>query len=228
MSEPWLLLETSGRGGRVGLAVGERVVQTAELDPARRHNRDLAPTAAALLEAEQLRASDLTGVMVSIGPGSYTGLRVGVMSAKMLAFATSCRLVAVPTLPIIAEQTPAEAATVDVIADALQGLVYVQRFERNGNEWQAMNELRIEPVGDWARQLRADIWVSGPGVAVYEAQIPTTSPRVPIADRLPGLAALFSVGRRLTPLTADAVMRLEPLYLRGSSAEEKAARAAKC
>jgi tRNA threonylcarbamoyladenosine biosynthesis protein TsaB len=228
MSEPWLLLETSGRGGRVGLARGERVVRRADLDPARRHNRDLAPTAAALLEAEQLRPSDLAGVMVSVGPGSYTGLRVGVMSAKMLAYATGCRLVAVPTLPVIAEQTPAAAAVVDVIADALQGLVYVRRFERTGNEWRAQNELRIEPVGEWVRQLRADIWTSGPGVAVYDAQIPATNPRVPIADRLPGLDALARVGRRLAPLTSDEIMRLEPLYLRGSSAEEKAARAAQC
>jgi tRNA threonylcarbamoyladenosine biosynthesis protein TsaB len=204
------------------------VVRRADLDPARRHNRDLAPTAAALLEAVQLRPSELVGVMVSVGPGSYTGLRVGVMSAKMLAYATGCRLVAVPTLAIVAEQTPAEAATVAVIADALQGLVYVQRFERAGNEWRAWNELRIEPVGDWVRHLGAGTWVSGPGVAVYDAQIPTANPRVPIDGRLPGLDALARVGRRLTPLTAEEVMRLEPLYLRGSSAEEKAARAAQC
>jgi tRNA threonylcarbamoyladenosine biosynthesis protein TsaB len=228
MSEPWLLLETSGRGGRVGLARDEAVVRRADLDPARRHNRDLAPTAAALLEAEQLRPSELAGVMVSVGPGSYTGLRVGVMSAKMLAYATGCRLVAVPTLATVAEQTPADAAAVGVIADALQGQVYVQRFGRSGNEWRALNELRIEPVGDWVRQLDAGTWVSGPGVAAYDAQIPTTCPRVPVADRLPGLDALFRVGRRLAPLTAEEVMRLEPLYLRGSSAEEKAARAAKC
>jgi tRNA threonylcarbamoyladenosine biosynthesis protein TsaB len=228
MSEPWLLLETSGRGGRVGLSRGEQVVRRADLDPARRHNRDLAPTAAALLDAEQLRPNELSGVMVSVGPGSYTGLRVGVMSAKMLAYATGCRLVAVPTLAVVAEQTPVEAAMVDVIADALQGLVYVQRFERSGNEWRALNELRIEPVGDWTRQLGAGVWVSGPGVAVYDAQIPAATPRVPTADRLPGLDALVRVGHRLAPLTAEEVMRLEPLYLRGSSAEEKAARAAKC
>ena len=119
MSETWLLLETSGRGGRIGVAVAGRVVRSANLDAARRHNRDLAPAVAALLPSD-----GLTGVMVSVGPGSYTGLRVGVMSAKALAYATGCRLVAVPTFHTIAEQTPPEATTVEVIADALQGQVY--------------------------------------------------------------------------------------------------------
>jgi tRNA threonylcarbamoyladenosine biosynthesis protein TsaB len=224
MSEPWLLLETSGRGGRVGVAVGGRVVRAADLDPARRHNRDLAPTAGGLLRAEGLAPRDLAGVVVSAGPGSYTGLRVGVMSAKALAYATGCRLVAVPTFHPIAEQAPDGADAVEVIADALQGLVYAQRFCRVADRWEPADPLRIEPVGDWVGRLSPGAWVSGPGVEGYDRHIPAEVRRVPAADRLPGLEALLRVGLRLAPLSSAEVMRLEPLYLRGSSAEEKAAR----
>src|SRR5205814_7867727 len=118
---------TSGRGGGVGLAVGGAVAQEA-LDPARRHNRDLAPAADELLRAAGLAPKQLRGVMVSVGPGSYTGLRVVVMSAKALAYATGCRLVAVPTFAAIADRAPAEAETLWVIVDALQGQLYLQRF----------------------------------------------------------------------------------------------------
>jgi tRNA threonylcarbamoyladenosine biosynthesis protein TsaB len=226
MGERWLILETSGRGGRVGVASGERIVRSADLDPARRHNRDLAPTAAALLGAEEIKPSDLTGVMVSVGPGSFTGLRVGVMSAKALAYATGCRLVAVPTFHAIAGQSPAEASVVEVISDALQGLVYTQRFRRVGTErWEPADELRIEPAADWAGRLTADVRVSGPGVEVYDRVISEEIVRVPAADRVPGLTAVYRAGLRHTPLSAAEVMRLEPLYLRPSSAEEKAARA---
>jgi tRNA threonylcarbamoyladenosine biosynthesis protein TsaB len=162
----------------------------------------------------------LHGVMVSVGPGSYTGLRVGVMSAKALAYATGCRLVAVPTFHAIAEQAPAEAQTVDVIADALQGLVYAQRFRRADAGWEPADELRIEPFETWAA--RAGDWVSGPGVDGYAARVRGSV--VPAEARAPGLEALYRVGLRLEPLTAAEVMRLEPLYLRPSSAEEKAAR----
>jgi len=224
MGERWLILETSGRGSRVGVAVGGRVARSADLDPARRHNRDLAPTAAALLAAEGIKPAELTGVMVSVGPGSFTGLRVGVMSAKALAYVTGCRLVAVPTFHAIAEQSPA-GATVEVISDALQGLVYAQRFRWvDAERWEPADELRIVPAADWAGRLTAGVWVSGPGLDVHDRAIPAEVPRVPAADRVPGLAAVYGVGLRLVPLSAAEVMRLEPLYLRPSSAEEKAAR----
>lgn len=220
MGEPWLLLETSGRGGHVGLAVGGAVAQTA-LDPARRHNRDLAPAADELLRAAGLTPKQLRGVMVSVGPGSYTGLRVGVMSAKALAYATGCRLVAVPTFHAIAEQAPADVGVVDVIADALQGLVYAQRFRRADAGREPADALRIEPFDTWAEKA-GDGWVSGPGVDAYEERV--RGPVVPAGSRTPGVEALYRVGLRLSPLSTAEVMRLEPLYLRPSSAEEKAAR----
>src|SRR5690349_573125 len=109
MSESWLLIETSGRVGKVGLARGGGVVRSADLDATRRHARDLTAAVDGLLRAEAIGPRDLAGVMVSLGPGSYTGLRVGVMAAKALAYATGCRLVPVGTFAAVAEQAPAEA-----------------------------------------------------------------------------------------------------------------------
>src|SRR5436189_4313954 len=74
MSENWLILETSGRGARIGLARDRELRRRAELDAARRHTREMIPTVDAMLNAESLRPRDLTGVIVSRGPGSYTGL----------------------------------------------------------------------------------------------------------------------------------------------------------
>ena len=92
-----LILETSGRVGQVGLARGDVLVRVAMLDATRRHARDLSSTVGRLLAGENLTARELAGIIVGIGPGGYTGLRVGVMSAKALAYATGCRLIAVPT-----------------------------------------------------------------------------------------------------------------------------------
>lgn len=220
MGEPWLLVETSGRGGRVGVAVGGVVAQRAELDPARRHNRDLAPTVAAVLQEAGVGFRGLHGVMVSVGPGSYTGLRVGIMSAKAVAFATGCRLVAVPTFQVIAEQATG-ARDVLVIADALQGQMYAQQFTRTADGW-AAGELGIRPAVEVLPTLAGEAWVSGPGVETFAGLIPEGIRHIPSADRLPGLDALYSVGRRLLPLRRAELFALEPLYLRGSSAEEKA------
>ena len=99
MPDPWLILETSGRTGLVGVAVGDAVVASRSLDGAKRHNRDLVPTCAELLVETGFTATQLAGVMVGLGPGSYTGLRVGLMAAKGFAMATGCAFVAVPTPP---------------------------------------------------------------------------------------------------------------------------------
>jgi tRNA threonylcarbamoyladenosine biosynthesis protein TsaB len=221
MSENWLILETSGRGARIGLARDHALRHTAELDAARRHAREMVPTIDAMLSAESLRPADLTGVMVSRGPGSYTGLRVGLATAKALAYAVGCQLRAVDTFAAIAEQVPAEARFVSVIADALQGQVYAQRFARHDG-WRAERPLHITTAGAFAADLITGEWLSGPGVSVYDGQLPGTNPRAAGADREPRVESVFAVGLRLAPLTREELFALEPLYLRGSSAEEKA------
>ncbi|HJZ55956.1 MAG TPA: tRNA (adenosine(37)-N6)-threonylcarbamoyltransferase complex dimerization subunit type 1 TsaB [Gemmataceae bacterium] len=230
MSENWLLIETSGKLGKLGLARGETVVRAAELDASRRHARDLASTVGGMLTAEGLRPADLAGVMVSVGPGSYTGLRVGVMSAKALAYATGARLVAVPTFAAIARRAPAESGKLWVIADALQGQIYLQRFERSseipegpsGRVMAAVDELRIDRADVSLGGLPPGTWVSGPGVKVYADRIPPGCRLVPEADRESSVESLFRAGQTLPPTTREELFRLEPLYLRGSSAEEKA------
>jgi tRNA threonylcarbamoyladenosine biosynthesis protein TsaB len=161
--------------------------------------------------------------MVSRGPGSYTGLRVGLMSAKALAYATGCKLIAVETFAAIAWQSPPEAASVWVIADALQNHVYVQRFARSstGTILEA-DELRIVKLEEWSGWVAPGTWVTGPGVKVYANRVPQECLPVTEEDREPRVESLFAVGQMLRPLTKEELFALEPLYLRGSSAEEKA------
>lgn len=225
MSEAWLVLETSTRVGKVGLARGGAVVRAVSLDDTRRHARDLAATVAELLKGEGLAPAELTGVVVGRGPGSYTGLRVGLVSAKALAYATGCKLVAVDTFAAIARQAPAEAQKVWVIADALQGQIYLQRFERSAEDgrWTPSAGLLIARAEEWLNWVAPGTWVTGPGVKVYAAtNIPQSTPLVAEADREPRVDSVFAVGVNLTPLTREELFALEPLYLRGSSAEEKA------
>ena len=221
MGENWLVIDTAGRIGRVGLVRGDAVVGTAALDAARRHARDLTPAVGGLLDAARLKPADLTGVIVSIGPGSYTGLRVGITAAKALAYATGCALVPVPTFLAIATRAPAEAPELWVLADALQGQAYVQRFRRDGLGFAPVDDLRIVPAAGHLPQAPADAWFSGPGVAVH-ANLLAGRRLVPEADREPTVESLFAAGREIAPVTRPGLFALEPLYLRGSSAEEAA------
>src|SRR4051812_44527958 len=103
----FLILETAHHLGWVALANGARIVGTRRLEESRRHARDLVPLIRELLSEQSWRARDLGAVIVGRGPGSYTGLRVGLISAKTLAYATGCALLGVDTFAAIARQNPA-------------------------------------------------------------------------------------------------------------------------
>ena len=219
-----LLLETSGRGGFVALAEGPTLRGLRRLDEARRHARDLAPATAELLAAQGWKARDLHGVVVSRGPGSYTGLRVGVMSAKTLAYAVGCALIGVDTFAVIAGQTPNTIRRVDVLADAQQEKVYVQSFGRDASGRRPLDALAVRPFADWLAG-RADAWVSGPGLHRWAARLPSVAPVVDAGLWDPQAESLLRLGlARYTAGERDDPFALEPLYLRPSSAEEQQAR----
>src|SRR5262245_17032824 len=115
-----LILETSDRPGQVAVAEGAAIKGSRRLDEARRHARDLAPAVAAILGEQKWKASELQAVIVGLGPGSYTGLRVGLMSAKSLAYATGCALIGVETFRAVARQASPDVLDVEVLADAQQ------------------------------------------------------------------------------------------------------------
>jgi len=218
-----LIMDTSGRIGQVGVAQGERVVAVRRLEESRRHARDLASAVSALIGARGWRARDLTAVIVGIGPGSFTGLRVGLASAKTLAYAVGCPIYGVPTFEGIIQQLPEEATRAVALADALQGRVYVEEFARatDAGRWVNVRPLAIRSFAEWRRGAPAGAWITGPGAALHNGELEGVFPIAAAEDREPraeGLlrSALEEPGR----WRCDPVL-LEPIYLRGSSAEEK-------
>lgn len=218
-----LILETAGHLGQLALAADGQMLQKHTLDEARRHARDLAPAVGEMLKRQGWQVRDLEGVIVSRGPGSYTGLRVGIMSAKTLAYAAGCALVAVDTFAAIACQAPPEAGLIDVVADAQQDKVYCQRFARSqdGADLAPAGPLAIRPLAEWLGQLGPTVWVSGPGLRGQESRLPAGQPVV--AARLwdPRLESLLAIGwHRFQRGDRDDFWTVEPLYLRPSAAEE--------
>lgn len=219
-----LIFETSGRAGFVALAVGQEMLGVRQLDETRRHARDLAPSVLELLAKHKWQPRDIDVIFVSRGPGSYTGLRVGLMSAKSFAYATRCALLTLETFTVIASQAPAEVDILDVVADAQQNKLYVQRFARNTSASNLLPQspLTILTTEEWLTHLDETVWVSGPGVsslkdpALHRIQIVPTELLHPLPESLLRVGLdRFRQGER------EDCFAVEPLYLRPSSAEEK-------
>jgi tRNA threonylcarbamoyladenosine biosynthesis protein TsaB len=206
----------------VALAQGPELLAVSGLDEAHRHARDLAPTISRLLREQQWRARDLEGVIVSRGPGSYTGLRVGVMSARTLAYATGCALLGVDTFAVVAFPVAGSVGRVDVLGDAQQDKVYFQPFKHTPTGWRPLADLRIVCWEDWLSQREASALVTGPGLAKWHDRLSADVPRADPADWHPRAANLLALGwARYEAGERDDLHTLEPLYLRPSSAEEQ-------
>src|SRR5262245_10820268 len=122
-----LAIETSGQWGSAAIGTPEAIVARAELPAAMRHAADFLPLLDGLLQEQSWPAKSLTHVFVSIGPGSFTGLRIGVTIARTLSWSMGARVVAVPTLDALtlnAIQHKPAPSHVAVLLDAKREQVY--------------------------------------------------------------------------------------------------------
>ena len=218
-----LVLETAGRVGQVAVATGDRVLAETRLGEGRRRASDLAQRVADLLRGQGWKAADLSAVVVGLGPGSYTGLRVALASAKALAYATSCRFAGVETFAAIAVRAPAHVSHVSVVGDALQGKLFRRDYRRDGDAWQPAGPLDVVESSRWLGGLGPGTWVSGPAAGAFADRLPTGIGLVGEEYREPRPLDLLTAARLLPWAVTTDVWTAEPLYLRGSSAEEKAA-----
>jgi tRNA threonylcarbamoyladenosine biosynthesis protein TsaB len=216
-----ILIETSVRNGQIGLGDGERVLAQRQLDQARRHARDLAPALRDLLHEQGWRPTAVTAVVVSLGPGSYTGLRVGIMSAKAFAFAVGCPILGIDTFAVLAHQA-GPGAPIEVISDAQQRRVNAQRFHFQSAGFPVANSpLRALDLSQWLAELPAEARVTGPGLETFLPELPPAR-CMPTDLWQPTLASLHRLAMtRLAAGQNDDLWRLEPLYVRPSSAEEQ-------
>jgi tRNA threonylcarbamoyladenosine biosynthesis protein TsaB len=123
-----LALETATLAGSVAVLDEERVVGQLLLDVALTHSERLMAMVDALLAGCAVAPAELGALAVSVGPGSFTGLRVGIATAKGLGFALGLPVAPVPTLDAMAELLPFADAPVAPLLDARKGEVYLSLY----------------------------------------------------------------------------------------------------
>ncbi len=190
-----------------------------------RHGRDLVPCIGDLLREANLKVMDLGVVAVGLGPGSYTGLRIGLTAARTLAYTAGALLLGFDSLEGWARTAPPEAPRVHVVADAQRGDVYAADFLRDSllEPLKLVIASRIESLQSWSQRLDRQGFVVGPGLdsTRIRAAIPV---EMQIADARPDRSralALLELARQLCAgVERVDLWTLEPNYLRRSAAEE--------
>lgn len=220
-----LALETSGHGGEVALLAGEQLLASHTLDSEQRTARSLTPGIAQVLAAAQLTASAVQLVAVTIGPGSFTGLRIGATTAKTLAYAVGAQCLAVDTLEVMAAQVePGSATTLWSVLDAQRQQLFATRFQLVDGQWRAQAETEVIDNDRWLQSLAPGEIATGLGLKRLLGRIP---PGVLVADESLWQPRAETVGRLAwrdyQQGRRDDLWQLSPRYLRPSAAEEKKA-----
>jgi tRNA threonylcarbamoyladenosine biosynthesis protein TsaB len=214
-----LAVETATAAPSVALWRADALIGERAADPSRPTAEGLLPAIDALLRDANAVLAAVDGFAVSIGPGSFTGLRIGVATVKGLAFGTGRRAIAVPTLAAIAAHAPGPAPVAAVL-DARRGEVYAAGFERGrAADWLEQQVIAISAL---AARLPAGCRVVGDGAALCAEAL-----RDPAALLPPPYPA--TTARHVAQIAAGAWSRgeaipageLVPRYLRRAEAEVK-------
>ena len=212
-----LALDTTTRGGSCALLDDDVVVREQGGDPVRSHAERLPGDLIALLEGTGRSPDDVDVYAVAIGPGSFTGLRVGIATMQGLAFATGKPLIGASALDALAQI--ARAPRVATWVDAWRGEVYAALYE-DGREVESPSVERPQTV--LARLDDRPTLFIGDGAASYADAIRRVLPSATIAE--PALPLLASMIARLAGDEASAGHRPSPhairaLYVRRPDAE---------
>ncbi|MFM8805224.1 MAG: tRNA (adenosine(37)-N6)-threonylcarbamoyltransferase complex dimerization subunit type 1 TsaB [Planctomycetia bacterium] len=224
-----LAIDTSLATGAVAALDGDRVA-VRSLPTAGEHARLLAAAIEAVAAELGWRPADAALVAVITGPGSFTGLRVGVTTAKAVCWATGARLLGVSSCEVIARAVAAAegptGAPVTIAFDAGRGEVYAAVVTPDGRSpsgWRA-GAGSIHAAHDWLASLPAGSRVCGPGLAVVADALPTR-PDLMIAPWPMATHLIVELGRiallRAAAGEADDPAALVPDYIRPSYADEK-------
>jgi tRNA threonylcarbamoyl adenosine modification protein YeaZ len=204
-----LAFDTATPAVTVALHDGARVVSGSSAVAGHQHGELLATTIDAVLASAGATMTDLTAVAVGTGPGPYTGLRTGLITAKVLASALGIRLDGLCSLDVIAADAAGQAGGREFIVatDARRKEVYWARYSAAGRRLSGPGVAR-------PAELPAGYPVAGTGPRLYpELGAEQLEPCYPDAGRLADMAVKRAAGG--TPAAAA-----EPLYLRRPDARE--------
>lgn len=211
-------IEAATRVASVAVVSDEKILAEITQEAKLTHSETLLPQIEQVLKIANVEKVD--AVAVSIGPGSFTGLRIGLATAKALSYAWQTKIIGVPTLQAISYHFPTNNAVIIPMLDAQKNRAYFQKFRK----CQPLSEIEVKNIDEIvtsAGEIDSEVFLCGEVLNKIKVDLPQNVKIAPINCKMPRAVNVAMCGKDLIDAgEISNVMNMEPLYIRRSEAEE--------
>ncbi|WP_441561215.1 tRNA (adenosine(37)-N6)-threonylcarbamoyltransferase complex dimerization subunit type 1 TsaB [Colibacter massiliensis] len=222
----FLAIETSSLVSSVALLHEKTLRAEVTVQAKLTHSEQLMPHIADMLQKAAVHKNDIDGIAVSVGPGSFTGLRIGLATAKGLSFARKIPLAGIETPRVLAWNFVDSAKAVCPLIDAQKGNVYVSLYAWHDGVLTEIEPVSVAPATDVIARFvgsKDDVFFCGDGALKFAAAIESAGGPCRLAPPhmvIPRAGALaLAAAERFAAGDTDDCMTLTPAYKRRSEAE---------
>ena len=223
---PILAIDTATLVSSVAVATDKKLLAELTLQTKLTHSEVLMPHIEQILSMTKVKKNELDAIAVSIGPGSFTGLRIGLATAKTIAYALDIPIIGVSTLAALAYHYPVGDVYIAPLLDAQKGNVYISLYTWEDGQLHQAYEPTVKSFDDVlaaGQRLDKPVVFLGEKAVAKADEIKAAGGNIIMAMPhmvMPRAANVAMLGLDLMAKgKQDDVMSLEPLYIRRSEAE---------
>ena len=199
---------------------GQKVLTEWNVDNGFTHSEKMMPQLENMLAGSLIEKNAIEGISVSIGPGSFTGLRIGIASAKTMAYALQIPVCGVPTLTALAYNIPMPGVLLSTLVNGQKGNVYQAVYRWQEGKLQTVREIQFVPYEEalvFLEQSRELCLLLG---EEFAGTLPPNVRKAPANCCKPRAASVAMLGyERLSKGESDDIFLMEPYYMKKSEAE---------
>ena len=221
-----LAIDTATQVSSVAVASEARLSAELTMQARLTHSETLLPHIEQVLRMANVKKEALEGLAVSLGPGSFTGLRIGLAAAKAICYALKLPLIGVPTLEALAWHYPVAGVRIVTLLDAQKGNAYRQSFRYGNGCMEAQEEITVAGLSEVLAscgEMQEPVVLLGdvvPKKIAGKMELPANVSLAPAHLVMPRAACVAMVGlKKLDAGEVGNVMDMEPVYIRRSEAE---------
>ena len=223
---PILAMDTATMVSSVAVADNKRLLAELIVENKLTHSETLLPHVEQVLDMAGTGREALEAVAVSIGPGSFTGLRIGLAAAKAIAYGLGIPIIGIPTMEGLAWHYPVPGIRVVGFIDAQKGNVYTAHYQWNGTDFDEVRPIQVLSLEEAIKVcggLSETVVAVGDMVAKKMTKLDALPDNLLIPPKhtmMPRAANIAMAGlRKLAAGQVGSVMDMEPIYIRKSEAE---------